>query len=130
MRLATSVILPLLAGLGGGCDLELAALTAPPPGATAVLTDDDRKIEISRGAALAIGCGEWDAEDCDGLTVEIADPEIAGVRLAYRNALAPAGAAGPRPARAFVLFGRAAGETDLFVDAAAGSSSYRVTVLP
>lgn len=114
--------------LAAGCDLELTALTAPPPGATATLGNDDHEIVLSRGAAIAVGCrdGQWDM--CTEMEVEVDDPGVAGARVAYRNALELT-AEGPQPATSFVIFGRAAGETEVYASASGGSVSYQVEVI-
>lgn len=126
-RIACTLVF-LSLGLAAGCDLELTALTAPPPGAAASLDNDDHDIVLSRGAAMAVGCRDAQWDMCTEMEVEVADPAIAGARVAYRNALGFDGD-GPQPVTAFVIFGRAAGETEVYVDASGGSVSYRVEVL-
>ncbi len=123
MKLALA--LPILAL--AACDPTLEALTAPPPGARADLDTDNQRITLSRGAALAVACTDG-GDLCDHMVVEVADPDIAGAAVAYRNALDFTWV-GERPATSFVVFGRAVGNTTVTVDSAAGDVTYDVRVI-
>jgi Flp pilus assembly secretin CpaC len=123
MRIALLSVIAALAA----CDPTLEALTAPPPGAKAELDNDEDIIHLSRGAALAVACTDG-GDLCDNMSVTVADPLIAGARVAFRNAL-DFTFEGQRPATSFVIFGKAAGKTDVTVKSSAGDVTYRVHVI-
>jgi hypothetical protein len=121
MRIAALLLLTL-----AGCDPTLEALTAPPPGATAVLDNENQTIRLSRGAAMAIACTDG-GQLCDDMSVVVADASIAGARVAFHNVLEFT-FEGPQPATSFVVFGKSPGKTTVIVDSAAGGVTYDIIV--
>lgn len=113
--------------LATACDPTLEALTVPPPGARADLDTDNDRITLSRGAALAIACTDG-GDLCDYMEVAVANPDIAGARVAYEDALEYT-YVGQRPVTSFVIFGKAVGNTSVTVESAAGDVTYEVRVI-
>lgn len=113
--------------LATACDPALEAITVPPPGARADLDTDNDRITLSLGAALAVACTDG-GDLCDYMEVTVANPSIAGARVAYENALEFT-FVGQRPATSFVIFGRRVGNTTVTVDSAAGDVTYDVRVI-
>jgi hypothetical protein len=111
----------------GACDLQLVAATAPPPGATAVLDNDDKIISLSRGVALGIDCRDG-SQLCTGMVLEVDDPAIAAAYPSFDTEL-DFTHHGLAPRTSLVVVGLAEGNTALHVDAEDGSVSYEVRVL-
>jgi hypothetical protein len=135
---AFTAALALLALATGCSDIELSALTVPPPGKVAQLDDSDRELTLSRGVALAFECQRW-GEGYDGpcrtASAVSARPGIATVLASYLDALSQpvwedAEEAGPRERSAFVVVGLSAGETEIEIATADGDVLLSVTVLP
>lgn len=112
------------------CDLELAAITPPPPGTTAALDDCEQTIELTRGVALGIDCRDGGLE-CEAMTAEVDDPTVASAYLSFDSEIDeyeyrydPY-----QPRTSLVLVGRAAGVTALHVFAEGGTVTYAVTVV-
>ena len=116
----------LLTFLLAGCDLQLEAMTAPPPGATAELDADDKVITLTRGTALAVACVDG-GDLCGDMKLTVGNSAIADARVAFRNALDFTWD-GPQQATSFVIFARSAGRTTVEVDSDAGDVTYDVVV--
>ena len=126
------VLLALVAGCG---DVQLAALTVPPPGKVAQLDAEKLTLSISRGVAFAFECTEYNnySGPCRDTTVSSADPAIATTFDSYLDELATAydgGDLGPRSKSAFVVVGLAPGATKLTVATKEQDLTVDVTVLP
>jgi hypothetical protein len=122
----TSILLVLLSSLVG-CAPDLTQLTAPPPGRTATIDNQDDVIELSRGVALAFECAR-----CEDATISVDDETIAELRRAHLNDLGETGyyASPGRDRTGHVLLGRTPGITQLHVKLPDRENArYRVTVL-
>lgn len=114
-----------------GCGPSLYAQSAPPPGRTAYLeeNDDHYDLELSQGVAIAVSCVH--DGPCKDVVVSTADAAIADVKGAAfgtleRNpytlvAAAPAG---------IVIIGKQPGKTKVQVKTAKGQRTIHVHVLP
>jgi hypothetical protein len=118
-----------------GCDTRFTALSVPPPGKTAALDDDDRRIEISRGVALAFECVSHYGDPCSNAAAAIEETQIADVYAGYLDLLTEARLYGPEPKGGqsrsiFVVVGRQPGNARLRVDSGDGGATFSVAVLP
>lgn len=118
-----------------GCgEVTVTGLTAPPPGKTAVLDNEDRELAISRGVAFAFECTATDngyTGPCRDAVATTDDATVAAVFASYLDTLAPAwdnGEAGPRTRTAFVVVGLATGSTTLHVSTSDGDVDVNVSV--
>ena len=117
-----------------GCDTRFTALSVPPPGKTAELDDDDRRIEISRGVALAFECVSHYGDPCSGAKAGVEQPQVAEVFSGYLDVLTEARLYGPEPKGGeprtiFVVVGRQAGQARLRVNSGDGNATFSVDVL-
>jgi hypothetical protein len=122
-------------------DVDVVAISNPPPGRTATLDGDD-EMRLSRGVALAFQCLGQDDDDsyrgpCRSPRVVSADGAIVSVRPAYLERLVDTTEwddanpeNGARPMAAWVAVGLAEGQTTISVDAEEGSLTIDVRVLP
>jgi hypothetical protein len=116
----------LLAGPLAGCENRYEALTAPPPGLTASLDDQEKTILLSKGVSIGFECFDGtnrepcsrDASSADRGTALIFPANLDTVTENYQH--------GPQPRSAFVVVGIAEGQTKV----QAGGGSLAVTVLP
>jgi hypothetical protein len=120
-----------------GCDdVNVQALTVPPPGKVAQLDAKNLELELSRGVAFAFECNESNNDytgPCRDSTLTSDDAAIAQAFPSYLDSLAIAyggGDLGPRSRSAFVVVGLAAGKTDLRLATPDKDLSIRVTVVP
>lgn len=120
-----------------GCsDVQLNALTVPPPGKAAQLDAENLELELSHGVAFAFECVESNSDytgPCRDTTVTSQDSSIATAFDSYLDELAPAyggGDLGPRSKSAFVVVGVTAGSTKLQVKTPEEDLTVRVTVVP
>ncbi len=125
----------LLACLLAGCgEVTVTALTAPPPGKTAVLDGANNTLALSRGVAFAFECNANSNDysgPCREAEASSADAAIASVYRSYTDSLAEAWddkAAGPRARTAFVVVAFGAGTTELRITTADGDVTVDVTV--
>ena len=109
------------------CTPHLYAMSSAPPGTVATLDSDHDTVELTQGAALAFRCGDL---PCKRAMATSEDPAIADVRPAALARLEYAGFAGYRQTAAFVLVGKAPGQTRVRVTSKDGDRTLRVTVLP
>lgn len=123
--------------LVAGCsDVNVTALTVPPPGKVAELDNENLKLELSRGVAFAFECGESNNDytgPCRDSTITSKDATIAQAFPSYLDELAPAwggGDLGPRSKAAFVVVGMTAGKTKLELSTPEQDLSIDVTVVP
>ena len=118
-------IMSLLATMTAGCNNRYEALTAPPPGLTASLDDENNSIRLSRGVSLGFECQTSGGDPCNQ-GVASNDSAIA---LVFPAALDGVGGPdfmhGPQPRTAFVVVGIAEGQTSV----QAGGESLSVRVL-
>lgn len=124
---ATILILVALAA----CGPTLYSRSAPPPGRTAALDENDGRYDlaISQGVAIAIGCQHHGP--CKGVVISTEDETIADVKggsFSSRDeqtytlhTMTPAGV---------VIIGKQPGKTRVKVKTAKGSKTIHVTVLP
>jgi hypothetical protein len=127
-------VLSLCALVAAGCDTRFTALSVPPPGKIAELDDDDRRIEISRGVALAFECVSHYGDPCGGAKAGVEQPEVAEVFSGYLDVLTEAKLYGPEPKGGesrtiFVVVGRRAGQARLRVNSGDGNATFSVDVL-
>jgi hypothetical protein len=128
MRAAFALLAPALSGC-----IHLSAVTAPPPTRTAHLSERNRKIELSAGAALGFDCRHstfWTNGPCPNATARTDDPSVARVYPAHLD---------PQVADfywrsmtkrvGFIIVGIRPGTTRLRVSADGTEDQYVVTVL-
>lgn len=127
----------LIALLGAGCgEVNVAALTVPPPGKTAQLDAENQTLHLSRGVAFAFECTEWDNSydgPCRNARVTATNPDVAPAYKSYVDSLAPTwdgGDVGPRSRAAFVIVGLAVGDAKVRVDTSDDYVTIDVTVIP
>ena len=124
----------LLLLAAAGCDTRFTALSVPPPGKIAELDDGDRRIEISRGVALAFECVSHYGDPCSGAVASVEQPQVADVFSGYLDVLTEARLYGSQPKGGaprsiFVVVGRQAGEARLRVNSGDGNATFSVEVL-
>lgn len=121
-----------------GCEeTNFEAITPAPPSRTAELDDENHRITISTGVAMAFECnyGFDNAADrnCGEGQITSNDPAVAGAYLGYSEELYeilwyredPQG----EPPTRFVVIGFEPGTTTLDVHTDCGDEQFRVTVL-
>jgi len=125
----------VLVCLAAGCgDVTLTGLTAPPPGKTALIDNDDRELAISRGVAFAFECTATEggySGPCRDASATSDDAATAAVFAGYLDTLAQAydnGDAGPRNRTSFVVVGLATGSTSIHVSTSDGDVDVDVEV--
>jgi hypothetical protein len=126
------VVVGLLAGCG---EVDIAALTVPPPGKVATLDAKNHTLQLSRGVAFAFECTESDGGyygPCRDAQLASSDATIAQALPTYLDDLSSgyAGEVGPRSRSAFVVIGLAEGPTSLALSTAQETITIAVTVLP
>jgi hypothetical protein len=127
----------MIALFAAGCgEVNVVALTVPPPGKTAQLDAEDQTLRLSRGVAFAFECTEWDDSydgPCRNARVTATNPDVASAYKSYLDDLAPAwdgGDVGPRSRAAFVVVGLAVGDAKVRVDTSEDYVTIDVTVIP
>ena len=119
------------------CSPSLVAQSVPPPGRTGQLEGVDNfwgitdhyELELSSGTVLAVSCDR--GGPCRELRFRAVDPSVADVVPAALAQLQPAnGYADTRPAASFLVVGKRAGTTDIFVAAREGRRRIAVKVVP
>jgi hypothetical protein len=127
----------LIAGLAAGCsEVNVEALTPPPPGKIAVLDSENNTLELSRGVAFAFECtaygGGYDGP-CRDAKASTSHENIVTVYPSYLDSLGSAwddGNAGLRSRTAFVVVALGEGKTEVLVKTADGDVGIDVTVKP
>jgi hypothetical protein len=116
-----------------GCNPYITQQSVAPPGRAARLDSVDGfwgvkhyRLEISEGVALALTCNE--GGPCHTVNVISEDPAIAEVRPASLNRLEH-GYGAHAPSSAFVVVGKAPGQTKLHLTAHEGKRDVVVTVI-
>jgi hypothetical protein len=115
----------VMIGALSGCEHRYEALTAPPPGLTAALNDDEKTIRISLGVALGFECFNQDGDPCSRES-SASDPAVARILPAHLDTVTGNYRTGPQTRSAFVVVGITEGRTEV----SAGGDSLAVTVLP
>lgn len=120
----------LLLALFAACGPSLYAQTAPPPGRTASLDENDGHydLNLSQGVAIAISCIH--DGPCKDVVVSTENEAIADVKGAAFGALEHA-TYGPQTytSSGIVVIGKNPGKTKVRVKTAKGSKTINVTVL-
>ena len=112
------------------------ALTVAPPGKTAQLDDESLELKLSRGIAIGFECTVHTTEvtgPCNNPRARIGDEDVALVFASYLDTTLEAwdgGNAGPRTRTAFVVVGRAVGDTELEVITADADITVSVSIVP
>ena len=127
----------LAAVIAAGCDpVSVTALTVAPLGKTALLDDESLELELSRGIAIGFECTINTTTvrgPCNNPRAKIGDEEVALAFSSYLDTTLDAwdgGYAGPRTRTAFVVVGRAVGETELEVITTEADITLSVTIVP
>jgi hypothetical protein len=112
------------------CGPRFHAMTTPPPGRTAHLTEKNKfwggwkyGVRITEGTVLAVGC------DCSRLSVSSDDSRLVTVMKAHATNKNPATQRDARVA-SFVIVGLRPGKTRVRVHASNGNKTIPVTVEP
>lgn len=116
----------ILAGCG---DVQLSAVTAPPPGAVAELDDDCRTVRLSRGVALAIECVHTLDGPCGELAPRSSDEAVVRGLPGYSDALVPWYPRDDRQRSVFVVVGGEPGSAELSLATAVGDVVLEVEVV-
>jgi hypothetical protein len=116
----------LLSGPLAGCENRYEALTAPPPGLTASLDNQDKTIRLSEGVSIGFECFEDSSREPCGRDASSDDQGTALIFPANLDTVTENYQHGPQPRSVFVVVGIAEGQTKV----QAGGGSLAVTVLP
>ena len=125
---ARALLLVALALSATGCGPRFHAMTTPPPGRSADLTEDrrfwggwDYDVRVTEGTVLAVGC------DCARLSVTTDDARIATIMKAHSTSKDPMTQRDARVA-SFVIVGVAPGKTRVHIKGSNGTKTIPVVV--
>ena len=127
--------LAMLAVIAGCGEVDLAALTVPPPGKVATLDAKNYTLELSRGVAFAFECTENEGSyygPCRGAELASSDAAIALTFPTYLDDVSTgyAGEVGPRSRSAFVVVGLEEGRATLRLTTGHDPIGVAVTIVP
>ena len=114
--------------------MTLSALTVAPPGKTAVLNDEDDKLELSRGIAIGFECNSSEGDyygPCRGTKLYVDNADIAAAFTSFSDTLTQSydgGPAGARAKTAIVVVGLQPGKTAVTIDTDDGNVTLDVTI--
>ena len=124
-----------LAAITGCQDTSFDATTVAPPTRTAELDDENHRITVSKGVALAFECTYGYYRPCGDGWIESNDEAVAGAYNGYSEELfdvvrhsQQSGPGDQAPTR-FVVVGYQPGTTTIDVLTECGDEQFRVTVL-